>query len=67
MKYPEILKLFGTPLSAVPKPKVPFKIKPWHVVVGLAFLGFAGYGFYCTVKNVRKGILRDDLDKLNLD
>ncbi len=67
MKYPEILKLFGTPLSGVPKPKVPFKLKGWHIVVGLTVLGFAGYGFYCAVDNARKGNMRADNDKPNLD
>ena len=42
--YQDIDKYFGNPLDSVPKPKVPFKLKPWHVITVAVFLGFAGYG-----------------------
>ena len=51
MTYPEILKLFGAPLSQVPKPHVPFKLKTWHVIAGAAIVGLTLYGGATLFKN----------------
>lgn len=50
--YATIDKLFGAPLSAVPVPHVPFKLKGWHIVVGITVTAFAVYGLYCAQRNV---------------
>ena len=42
--YQDIDKYFGNPLDSVPKPKVPFKLKPWHVITVAVILVAAGYG-----------------------
>ena len=46
--YGTIQELFGAPLNTVPKPQVPFKLKPWHVIGGLVL----GYLFYRGAKVV---------------
>jgi hypothetical protein len=56
--YATIDKLFGTPLSAVPQPNVPFKLKGWHVAAGIAVGVFTAYGVYCAYRDARK-YLRD--------
>ncbi|MBK9283517.1 MAG: hypothetical protein IPM51_04275 [Sphingobacteriaceae bacterium] len=45
--YAKIDELFGAPLTSVPKPNVPFKIKGWHLIAGGAVAGLAIYGAYC--------------------
>jgi hypothetical protein len=45
--YQEIDALFGAELSIVPKPQVPFKIKPWQIVVGGTVVILTAYGVYC--------------------
>lgn len=52
-KYPDIDKLFGTPINDVPRPKIPFKPKTWHYVAGIALAGLAVYGGYTLVKKVK--------------
>ena len=44
--YGTIQELFGAPLNTVPKPQVPFKLKPWHVIGGIVL----GYVIYRGVK-----------------
>ena len=44
--YGKIQELFGSPLNTVPKPHVPFKLKPWHVIGGIVL----GYVIYRGVK-----------------
>ncbi len=44
--YPEIINLYGTPISNIPVPYKPFKLNGTHVLIGLVFLGLAGYGLY---------------------
>ncbi len=53
--YRVIQELFGTPLKDVPKPQIPFKLKPWHVVGGLIL----GYVIYRGVKV----IIHEDLKR----
>lgn len=53
LNYIEIDEFFRVPLSMVPKPHVPFKLKRWHIIGGITLLGFAAYGVYCANKNVR--------------
>lgn len=55
--YVDIDRLFGTPLSQLPKPKIPFKIKPWHYVAGAIVVCAAGYGLY-TIYNDMKSKFR---------
>ena len=42
--YQDIDKYFGTPLDSVPTPRVPFKLKPWHVIFGTTAILLMGYG-----------------------
>lgn len=54
MYYPEIEKLFGTPLNEVPRPVLPFidsRTKKAVVAIGL---GLAAYGLYSIIKKVKK-------------
>jgi hypothetical protein len=53
--YGKIQELFGAPLNTVPKPQVPFKLKPWHVIGGIVL----GYVIYRGVKV----IIHEDLKK----
>jgi len=39
-------ELFGQPLSLIPKPQVPYKLKNWHVLAGIVLTGLALYGGY---------------------
>jgi hypothetical protein len=54
MKYPEIQNLFGTPLSHLPKPNLPFKLKTWHIPVILLTLGIFAYGIYAAHRDIKK-------------
>ena len=56
MTYPEIHKFFGTPLSQVPKPNVPFKLKMHHVVICFIVLTVIGYGLYSLNRDFTKYI-----------
>jgi hypothetical protein len=38
INYQHITTLFGTPLNAVPKPNVPFKLNGWHILLGIVCL-----------------------------
>jgi hypothetical protein len=42
--YDFINKNFGAPLNTVNKPHIPFKLKKWHVVLGICVIGLAAYG-----------------------
>ena len=45
--YSQIDELFGTPLNAVPKPHIPFRMRTWHWVgIGIIF-SLAVYGGVC--------------------
>jgi hypothetical protein len=44
--YQQIDALFGAPLNTVPTPRVPYKLKTWHVVGGVIVLGVLAYGAY---------------------
>lgn len=44
--YQQIDALFGAPLNTVPTPKVPFKLKTWHVVGGVLVIAVFAYGAY---------------------
>lgn len=50
--YPEIQKLYGTPLDHVARPHQPFKLSTTHYIVGGVIICLAAYGAYCIVKNV---------------
>ena len=50
LDYNKVQELFGAPLNTVPTPQTPFKIKPWHFVVG----GIVGYVIYRGVKEINK-------------
>ena len=45
LDYNKITELFGTPLSTVARPNLPFKLKTWHVVGGLAIAYVLYKGF----------------------
>ena len=60
--YATIDKLFGAPLSAVPVPHVPFKLKGWHIVAGSAVGVFAAYGVYCAQREIVAGIRKMNLE-----
>ncbi len=53
-KFPDIEKLFGTPINNVPKPKIPFKAKTWHYVAGAAVIGLAIYGGYTIITKIKE-------------
>ncbi|MCE2712278.1 MAG: hypothetical protein LW688_07030 [Cryomorphaceae bacterium] len=42
LNYNDINKLFGKPLGNAPRPKTPFELKLWHVVV-VGALGYFAY------------------------
>jgi hypothetical protein len=44
MNYQEIQKLFGEPLQHVPKPRVPYKLKTWHIIIGGAAISLMVLG-----------------------
>lgn len=46
LSYSEITDLYGTPISKVQAPHVPFKLKTSHVIIGLIVVGLACYGIY---------------------
>ena len=48
--YPELIKLFGTPVSKIPIPYQPFRFTKTHYVVGFIVLGLAAYGTYSLIK-----------------
>jgi|GEM_PF-5839627 len=52
--YPEIMERYGTPLSYLTHPHQPFKVRPVHVIVGIAVAGLAIYGAYSLVEDVKK-------------
>ena len=60
--YIEIDRLFGTPLNQVPKPKVPFKIKTWHIITVGALAIAAVYGVYTFCNDVKSKFKRKDSD-----
>lgn len=63
--YVEIDRLFGTPLNQVPKPKVPFKIKTWHILTAAGVLVAAAYGVYTFCNDVKSKFTRKDSDDSN--
>lgn len=64
--YATIDKLFGTPLSGVPQPNVPFKLKGWHIAAGIALGLFAAYGVYCAQRDVLKYFKEQYIEKKQL-
>lgn len=46
ISYSQIIELYGTPISKIPVPNVPYKLKNSHVIIGLIVVGFACYGVY---------------------
>ena len=52
--YPEIIELYGTPISKIPTPQLPFKIKSSHIIIGVIVLGLAGYGLYKLTQSIPK-------------
>ncbi|MGZ4056398.1 MAG: hypothetical protein ACXVPU_12285 [Bacteroidia bacterium] len=61
--YVEIDRLFGTPLNQIAKPKVPFKIKTWHWVLGLGVITLAAYGAYTVCNDVKSKFTKKDDDE----
>jgi hypothetical protein len=53
LDYNKITELFGTPLNTVARPIVPFKLKPWHVVGGLAIAYVLYKGFKAIKEDYR--------------
>lgn len=54
MNYSEIQNLFGTPLSQVPKPNLPFKWKTWHIIGVLVISGIVSYGIYAGHRDLKE-------------
>ena len=52
LNFNDINKLFGKPLSHLPRPKAPFELKLWHIAV----VGVVGYFAY-------KGIIHSIQEK----
>lgn len=50
--YPEIQKLYGTPLDHVARPYQPYKLTTTHYVVGGVIICLAAYGAYCLIQDV---------------
>lgn len=50
--YETIEKLLGALLSGVPQPKLPFKLNGWHLLLGVAVIGFAVYGVHCAKRDL---------------
>jgi hypothetical protein len=61
--YVEIDRLFGTPLNQMPKPNIPFKVKPWHWVAGLGVVTLAIYGAYRACNDVKSAFTKSDKKK----
>jgi hypothetical protein len=51
MFYPELQKYYGTPISQLPRPNIPFRLKTEHYVIGAAILCLAAYGAYRIYKD----------------
>lgn len=49
--YPELIKLFGTPVSKIPVPYQPFKFTKAHYFFAAVILGLAAYGTISLIKN----------------
>ena len=54
ISYTEIIDLYGTPISKIPAPQLPFKLKTSHIIIGVIVLGLAGYGFYKLTQSIPK-------------
>lgn len=48
--YPELIKLFGTPVSKIPIPYQPFRFTKTHYFVAAIVIGLAAYGTYSLIK-----------------
>lgn len=53
LNYNNINDLFGAPLNTVGRPRVPFKLKTWHVVAGLVIT----YVLYKGAKSIKEDYL----------
>jgi len=53
MTYPEIQNLFGSPLSQVSIPHVPFKFETWQKIAIAIILLLAIYGAYCLYQDLK--------------
>jgi hypothetical protein len=62
LNYNKINELFGAPLNTVGRPNVPFKLKTWHVVGGLA-LACVIYKGYKAIKEDYHSFLATKLKK----
>lgn len=51
--FPEVEKLYGTPLDHVARPHQPFKLTTTHYIVGGVVICLAAYGAYCIIKDVK--------------
>jgi hypothetical protein len=52
-------------LSGVPQPNVPFKLKGWHIIAGIAVGLLAAYGMYCAQREVLKYFSKEYIEKRN--
>jgi hypothetical protein len=50
LNYNDIQRLFGAPLGSLPKPAMPFELKPWHGVVILVVGYFAYKGIVRSIQ-----------------
>ena len=64
LDYNKITELFGTPLNTVARPNLPFKLKTWHVVAGLA-IAYVLYKGFKTIKEDYRSFLVPKLKKDN--
>jgi hypothetical protein len=64
LDYNKITELFGTPLNTVARPNLPFKLKTWHVVAGLA-IAYVLYKGFKAIKEDYRSFLVPKLKKDN--
>ena len=62
LDYNKITELFGTPLNTVARPNLPFKLKTWHVVAGLA-IAYVLYKGFKAIKEDYRSFLVPKLKK----
>ena len=63
LDYNKITELFGTPLSTVARPNLPFKLKTWHVVGVIA----AVYVVYKGINSIKEDYRSFLVPKLKKD
>ena len=66
LDYNNINKLFGAPLNTVARPSIPFRIKKWHLALGLGIIALASYGGYKLYQNYIKDSKKEYQQVMNL-